>query len=180
MKTRQLQETTLTTNEALVLQQVYEDGSDEAAMLAAQMGIPRRTAMNVLADLRRKGLMAIDQAYGDAWVRLTTHGASAAHLAGSTGDSILKNMRYILLLRGINVGGKNKVSMKDLTASLEDLGYQHVVTYINSGNVIFDTDDDLTTIKGGIATILGRFPFAIKHIILTKDEYLDEVSNLPE
>ena len=74
MKTRQSQETTLTTNEALVLQQVYEDGGDEAAMLAVQMGIPRRTAMNVLADLRRKGLMAIDQAYGDAWVRLTTRG----------------------------------------------------------------------------------------------------------
>lgn len=74
MKTIQLQEATLTTNEALVLQQVYEDGGDEAAMLAAQMGIPRRTAMNVLADLRRKGLMAIDQAYGDAWVRLTTRG----------------------------------------------------------------------------------------------------------
>ena len=71
MKTIQLQEATLTTNEALVLQQVYEDGGDEAAMLAAHMGMPRRTAMNVLADLRRKGLMAIDQAYGDAWVRLT-------------------------------------------------------------------------------------------------------------
>ena len=74
MKTRQLQETTLTTNEALVLQQVYEDGSDEAAMLAAQMVMPRRTAMHVLADLRRKGLMAIDQVYGDAWVRLTARG----------------------------------------------------------------------------------------------------------
>lgn len=74
MKTRQSQETTLTTNEALVLQQVYEDGGDEAAMLAAQMGMPRRTAMNVLADLRRKGLMAIDQAYSDAWVQLTTRG----------------------------------------------------------------------------------------------------------
>ena len=74
MKTIQSQEATLTTNEALVLQQVYEDGGDEAAMLAAQMGIPRRTAMNVLADLRRKGLMAIDQAYGDAWVRLTMRG----------------------------------------------------------------------------------------------------------
>ena len=74
MKTRQSQEAILTTNEALVLQQVYEDGGDEAAMLAAQMGIPHRTAMNVLADLRRKGLMAIDQAYGDAWVRLTTSG----------------------------------------------------------------------------------------------------------
>lgn len=81
-------------------------------------------------------------------------------------------MRYILLLRGINVGGKNKVSMKDLTASLEDLGYQHVVTYINSGNAIFDTDDDLTTVKENIAVMLGRFPFTIKHVILTKDEYL--------
>ena len=74
MKTRQSQETTLTTNEALVLQQVYEDGGDDAATLAAQMGIPRRTAMHVLADLRRKGLMAIDQVYGDAWVQLTTRG----------------------------------------------------------------------------------------------------------
>ena len=89
-------------------------------------------------------------------------------------------MRYILLLRGINVGGKNKVSMRDLTASLEGLGYQNVVTYINSGNVIFDTDDDLTTVKENIAIVLGRFPFTIKHVILTKDEYFDEVSNLPE
>lgn len=72
MKTIQSQETTLTTNEALVL--VYEDGGDDAVILAAQMGMPRRTAMHVLVDLRRKGLMAIDQAYGDAWVRLTTRG----------------------------------------------------------------------------------------------------------
>ncbi|QJU09613.1 hypothetical protein FBF27_04370 [Candidatus Saccharibacteria bacterium oral taxon 488] len=86
----QANEINLTTNEALVLQQVYEDGGDDAAMLAAQMGLPRRTAMNVLADLRHKGLMAIDQAYGDAWVRLTTRGASAAHLAGSAGDGRLK------------------------------------------------------------------------------------------
>ena len=74
MKTIQLQEAILTTNEALVLQQVYEDGGDDAAILAAQMGMPRRTTMHVLADLRRKGLMAIDQAYGDAWVRLTARG----------------------------------------------------------------------------------------------------------
>ena len=70
--------------------------------------------------------------------------------------------------------------MNDLKARLEDLGYQNVVTYINSGNVIFDTDDDLATIKDNITTILGRFPFTIKYVILTKDEYLDEVSNLPE
>ena len=74
MNKAHVNEINLTTNEALVLQQVYEDGSDDAAMLAAQMVMPRWTGMCVLADLRRKGLMAIDQAYGDAWVRLTTSG----------------------------------------------------------------------------------------------------------
>ena len=49
----QASEINLTTNEALVLQQVYEDGGDDAATLAAQMGMPRRTAMHVLADLRQ-------------------------------------------------------------------------------------------------------------------------------
>ena len=74
MTKKQVKEINLTTNEALVLLQVYEDGSDDIAMLAVQVGIPRRTVMNVLTDLRRKGLMAIEQAYGDAWVRLTVRG----------------------------------------------------------------------------------------------------------
>ena len=74
----QASEINLTTNEALVLQQVYEDGGDDAATLAAQMVMPRRTAMNVLADLRHKGLMAINQAYGDVWVRLTMRGKRLA------------------------------------------------------------------------------------------------------
>ena len=45
--------------------------------------------------------------------------------------------RYIALLRGINVGGKNKISMKELKAGFEELGFRDVVTYLNSGNVIF-------------------------------------------
>lgn len=74
MSKKQVKEINLTTNEALVLQQVYEDGGDDISMLAAQVGMPRRTAMNVLADLRRKGLMAIEQVYGDAWAKLTARG----------------------------------------------------------------------------------------------------------
>lgn len=70
----QAKEVNLTTNEALILQQVYEDGGDDATILSGQVGLSRRTAMNVLVDLRRKGLMAIDQAYGDAWVKLTVRG----------------------------------------------------------------------------------------------------------
>lgn len=46
---------------------------------------------------------------------------------------------YVALLRGINVGGNNKVEMSRLRECFEDLGYANVSTYINTGNVIFDT-----------------------------------------
>jgi uncharacterized protein (DUF1697 family) len=48
-------------------------------------------------------------------------------------------MLYVALLRGINVGGKNKVDMKQLKAVFEDTGLTDVKTYINSGNVIFSS-----------------------------------------
>ena len=44
-------------------------------------------------------------------------------------------MRYILLLRGINVGGKNKVSMSELKEALSNEGFIDVDSYINSGNL---------------------------------------------
>lgn len=44
---------------------------------------------------------------------------------------------YIGLLRGINVGGKNKVAMPELRLCMEKVGFEHVQTYINSGNVVF-------------------------------------------
>ena len=47
-------------------------------------------------------------------------------------------MIYVALLRGINVGGNNKVDMKKLKTTFESLGYTNVVTYINSGNIIFE------------------------------------------
>nr|WP_320024353.1 DUF1697 domain-containing protein [uncultured Acetobacterium sp.] len=46
-------------------------------------------------------------------------------------------MIYVALLRGINVGGKNKVEMKQLKETFLRLGLESVVTYINSGNVVF-------------------------------------------
>lgn len=48
-------------------------------------------------------------------------------------------MLYVALLRGINVGGKNKVDMKQLKSAFEDAGMTDVRTYINSGNVIFSS-----------------------------------------
>ena len=51
-------------------------------------------------------------------------------------------MRFIALLRGINVGGNTMLKMSDLKACLETAGFENVVTYINSGNVGLDADGD--------------------------------------
>ena len=48
-------------------------------------------------------------------------------------------MRYIALLRGINVGGNTMIKMAELKSSFENLGFENVVTYINSGNIAFDS-----------------------------------------
>lgn len=48
-------------------------------------------------------------------------------------------MRYVALLRGINVGGNNMISMADLKKSFFAVGFENVVSYINSGNLAFDT-----------------------------------------
>lgn len=48
-------------------------------------------------------------------------------------------MRYVALLRGINVGGNTMIRMEDLRRMFEGLGFDNVVSYINSGNLAFDT-----------------------------------------
>ncbi|MGU3500500.1 DUF1697 domain-containing protein [Mycobacterium sp. C31M] len=64
--------------------------------------------------------------------------------------------RYVALLRGINVGGKNIIAMKDLRAALTDHGYDNVSTYIQSGNVLFDTDADPKTLEGEVEAVLEK------------------------
>ena len=48
-------------------------------------------------------------------------------------------MKYVAFLRGINVGGKNKIKMETLREMFAALGFENVKSYINSGNVIFET-----------------------------------------
>jgi uncharacterized protein (DUF1697 family) len=62
--------------------------------------------------------------------------------------------RFLLLLRGINVGGKNKVPMAELRALLERLGYADVATYIASGNVVLSSDQSAAEIKRAVEAAL--------------------------
>jgi uncharacterized protein (DUF1697 family) len=64
--------------------------------------------------------------------------------------------RYVVLLRGINVGGKNIVPMAALRAMLGELGYSDVATYIASGNVILGSDRKPATIKREIEAALPK------------------------
>ena len=89
-------------------------------------------------------------------------------------------MKYVLLLRGINVGGKNKVPMADFRNMISSLGYENVITYINSGNILFDSTDNIDIVNVKISQILNLYPFKINKVILTKQEYLEELENLPK
>lgn len=64
--------------------------------------------------------------------------------------------RYVALLRGINVGGKNIIGMKDLRAALEEHGLENVSTYIQSGNVLFETDRPAKTLESEIEAALEK------------------------
>lgn len=57
---------------------------------------------------------------------------------------------YLLLFRGINVGGKNKVPMNALRAHLEGLGFENVLTYIASGNAILSSTMSAKTIRNAV------------------------------
>jgi len=91
-------------------------------------------------------------------------------------------VRYVALLRGINVGGRTLVKMADLKACFEELGFEGVSTYIASGNVLFASDEDdaaalATTIE---AAIEQRFELPVKVVVLDRRSYGRIVKAIPK
>ena len=78
---------------------------------------------------------------------------------------------YISLLRGINVSGQKIIKMTELTALYESLKFQNVKTYIQSGNVIFQTDDAVQPVLKLIRREIERqFGFDVVVLIRTSQE----------
>jgi len=90
-------------------------------------------------------------------------------------------MRYIALLRGINVGGKNMIKMETLRATFESLGFENVVSYINSGNLAFDTHvaDDLKLAGAIHDAIQSEFGFNISVMVRTTAEIEQIIADNP-
>ncbi len=92
-------------------------------------------------------------------------------------------MEYVALLRGINVGGNNKVVMSELRAQIAAEGFGHVRTYINSGNLLFETAADASRedVAQTVEDILARhYDFPIRLALLTAQDYLAQLAELPD
>lgn len=91
-------------------------------------------------------------------------------------------MKFVALLRGINVGGNNKVAMSELKVCFENAGFTNVSTYINSGNVLFESTT-LDVVKHGEAcesAIEKQFGFHVICSVISSDELLRVVKSAPE
>ncbi len=74
-KSKQSKQMDLSVNEALILQQVFEEGMDDVDNIVDQAGMPKKVTMNVLTELKSKGLLTvIQQTYGKILVSVTSQG----------------------------------------------------------------------------------------------------------
>jgi uncharacterized protein (DUF1697 family) len=90
-------------------------------------------------------------------------------------------MKYIALLRGINVGGNKGVDMKKLKTIFEAEGWENVSTYLNSGNVTLDSDLKREYLKERIETLLKEeYGFEVTTLVKTMEEMRTIASAIPE
>ncbi len=90
-------------------------------------------------------------------------------------------MRYVALLRGINVGGKTLIKMADLKACVEELGVDDVSTHIASGNVLFASGErDAAKLETKIERAIEQhFQLPVKVVVLDRTAYARIVKAIP-
>lgn len=88
---------------------------------------------------------------------------------------------YISLLRGINVSGKNSIKMDALKKAFEEAGFYNVTTYIQSGNIIFNSNETNSKSLEQLIfnIILNKFGFNVPVTILTIDELEQSLNKNP-
>lgn len=90
--------------------------------------------------------------------------------------------RYIALLRGINISGKNKIAMAELKSGFMKLGYDDVLTHLNSGNVVFSIDkNDETVLADKIKYMIQeQFSLDIPVFVILQENLQDILCNAPD
>jgi uncharacterized protein (DUF1697 family) len=89
-------------------------------------------------------------------------------------------VRQVVLLRGVNVGGRNKLAMPALRAALEHVGMEDVTTYVQSGNVVLDSAAKPDALARACeAVIVERFDLQVAAVTRTRAELADVVAHDP-
>jgi uncharacterized protein (DUF1697 family) len=91
-------------------------------------------------------------------------------------------LKYLALLRGINVGGNNLISMAELRLCLEDAGYKNVSTYIQSGNVLLESQArNLTRLTSSIEALLSaQFGYTALIVLVSADQLERVIQDAPD
>jgi uncharacterized protein (DUF1697 family) len=91
-------------------------------------------------------------------------------------------MKYVALLRGINVGGNNAVKMSDLKVAFEKLGHTSVRTYINSGNVVFESNEkSIAKLTKDLEEVISStFTYEARVLVKSHPQMKVIVENVPE
>jgi uncharacterized protein (DUF1697 family) len=89
---------------------------------------------------------------------------------------------FVALLRGVNVGGKNMISMSSLKDSFATMGFEDVTTYINSGNIIFKAaESQVRKLERNIEEMLAReYELDCKVVVRSFSEITNLVESLPK
>lgn len=87
---------------------------------------------------------------------------------------------YIALLRGINVGGHKVIKMADLKQMFESIGLKQVKTYIQSGNILFESEEDIIFLKERIQSeIKNVFGFDVPVMLRTNEGFVNMIKRCP-
>lgn len=90
-------------------------------------------------------------------------------------------MKYVALLRGINIGGRNKVDMGLLAQALEQDGFEEVSTYINSGNIFVTSSASPTEIVSRVERVIQQeFDLQIKVLMRDNDAINELMKQIPD
>jgi len=88
---------------------------------------------------------------------------------------------YVALLRGINVGGRNIVRMADLRTAFEESGFASVRSYIQSGNVLFESDRPHSALESDIEAMMAtRFGLPVVVVVRSRQEFRQVVEDAPD
>ncbi len=89
---------------------------------------------------------------------------------------------FVCLLRGINVGGNNKIKMRELEAALGGQGFGDVRTYIQSGNIVFTSDAAISTddLETQVETVIAEnFGLTVPAMVITRERFQRAVQEFP-